>query len=113
MISQCHFIFNILFKFGMTKCKPVATPLNRDLKLDANSGTKECEPTHYRQLVRSLIYLIITRPDLSYLVVLLLRQFMQTPRDIHLDCTKRVRMYVSGMIDYDILYNSATSTDAD
>ena len=33
---------------------------------------------------------------------------MQTPRDIHLDCTKRVRMYVSGMIDYDILYNSTT-----
>ena len=75
MISQCHFIFNILFKFGMTKCKPVTTPLDQNLKLDVESGTTECEPTFYRQLVGSLIYLTITRPDLSYPVGLL-SQFM-------------------------------------
>ena len=55
MISQRHYILNLLYKFGMTECKSVATPLDRKLKLDANSGTTECEPTHYRQLVGSLI----------------------------------------------------------
>ena len=50
-----------------------------------------------------LIYLTITRPNLS-----LLSQFMQTPRDIHLNCAKRVLRYVSGTMDYDILYKSAT-----
>ena len=38
MPSQRHYILNILFKFGMTKCKPVANPLNRNLKLDVDSG---------------------------------------------------------------------------
>ena len=71
------------------------------MKLDVDSYTKECEPTYYRQLVGSLIYLTITRPDLSYLVGLL-SKFMQTPRDIHLDCAKRVLQYVSGTMDYDI-----------
>ena len=75
MISQWHDILNLLYKFEMTKCKSVATPLDWNLKLDANSGTKECEPTHYRQLVGSLIYLIITQPDLCYSIGLL-NQFM-------------------------------------
>ena len=107
MLSQRHYILNLLYKFGMTECKPITTPLDRNLKLDVDSGTTKCEPTFYRQLVRSLIYLIITRPDLSYPVDLL-REFMQTPRDIHLDCAKRVVRYVSVTWDFGILYVSAT-----
>ena len=61
MISQRHYILNLLQKFGMTQCKSVATPLDRNLKLDADSDTKACEPTQYRQLIRSLIYLTITQ----------------------------------------------------
>ena len=51
MLSQKHYILNLLYKFGMTQCKPVTTPLDRNLKLDADSGTRECEPTLYCQLV--------------------------------------------------------------
>ena len=50
-------ILNLLFKFGMTEWKPIATPLDRNVKLDEDSHTTECEPTRYRQLVGSLIYL--------------------------------------------------------
>ena len=75
--SQRDYIFYLLYNFGMTQCKLVTTPLDCNLKLDADSGTRECEPTLYRQLVGSLIYLTITRPDLSYPVGLL-TQFMQT-----------------------------------
>ena len=71
MTSRRHYILNLLYKFGMTKCKSVTTPLDRNLKLDVESGTDECELTQYRQLVESLIYLTITRPDLSYLIGLL------------------------------------------
>ena len=42
MISQRHYILNLLFKFGMTTCKSVATPLDQNLKLDANSVTTDC-----------------------------------------------------------------------
>ena len=91
----------------MAECKPVATLLNQYLKLDADSGTKECEPTHYCQCVGNLIYLTIIQPDLSYTVGLLC-QFMQTPGNIHLGCAKQVLRYVSGMMDFGILYKSAT-----
>ena len=78
MLSQRHYILNLLYKFDMTECKPVSTPLDQNLKLDAASRTEECEPTQYRHLISSLIYLTITQPDLSYLVGLL-SQFMQNP----------------------------------
>ena len=55
----------------MVECKSVATPLDQNLKLDADSRTTACELTQYRQLIESLIYLTITRPDLSYPVGLL------------------------------------------
>ena len=60
MISQRHCILNLLYKFGMAECKSVATPLDCNVKLDADSGTKACEPTQYQQLIGSLIYLMIT-----------------------------------------------------
>ena len=46
MLSQRHYILNVLFKFGMTECKPVATPLNWNLKLDVVFDIEECEQTH-------------------------------------------------------------------
>ena len=61
MISQRHCILNLWYKFGMIECKSVATPLDRNLKLDANFGTRACEPTQCRQLIGSLILLTITR----------------------------------------------------
>ena len=71
MLSQRHYILNLLYKFGMTKCKTVSNPLDRNLKLDVEIGREEFEPTFYCQLVGSLIYLTIIRPDLSYPVGLL------------------------------------------
>ena len=71
--------------------------------MSIESDTRECETTLYCQLVESLIYLTITQRDLSYPVGLL-SQFMQTPRDIHLDCAKRVLRYVSGTMAFGILY---------
>ena len=97
----------MVFNFGMIRRKPTATPLDRNLQLDVGFDIEECEPTHYRRLVESLIYLTITRPDLSYSVGLL-SQFMQTPRNIHLDYAKQVLSYVSGAMDSDTLYKSAS-----
>ena len=117
LLSQRHYVLNLLYKFGMTECKSISTPLDRNMKLTADSG-KFCEPTQYRQIIGSLIYLTITRPDLSYPVGLL-SQFMETPRDTHMDCAKRVLRYVSGTLDYGIFYKQGVPlrlegfTDAD
>ncbi|MCO5598072.1 hypothetical protein L7F22_052162 [Adiantum nelumboides] len=74
--------------------------------------------TMYRQIVGSLIYLTISRPDLSYTVGLE-SQFMQLPRKPHLDVMRRTLRYVSATLDYALFYEASTElqlsgfTDAD
>ena len=65
LISQWHYVLSMLFKFGMADCKSLWTPLDRTVKLRPDSR-KVCNPTRFRQIVGSLIYLTFTRPDLSY-----------------------------------------------
>ena len=89
--------------------KPILIPLDRNIKLCANSGTP-CEPTQYWQIIgSSRIYLTITRLDLRYLVGLL-SQFMLTPCDTQLHCAKTVLRYVSWTMDWRIFYNKLEAT---
>ena len=87
LLTQRHYILNILFKFDMAKCKPISTPLDCNLKFHEDSDNV-CEPTQYRKIIVSLIYLTINRPDLSYPIGLL-SQFIQTRSDVHLNCENK------------------------
>jgi hypothetical protein len=53
------------------------TPMVMNLKKinDASSDSGEIDPHLYRQLIRSLMYLVNTRPDICY-AVSVLNQFM-------------------------------------
>ena len=53
------------------------------------------DPTLYRQLVGSLMYLVNTRPDLCF-AVNTLSQFMVEPRSVHWVAAKHVLRYLSG-----------------
>ena len=59
LISQRHYVLSMLFKFRMADYKSVSTPLDRTVKLRPDSR-KVCDPTRFRQIVRSLIHLTIT-----------------------------------------------------
>ena len=67
-------------------------------KIDA-SGDKEVDPTLYRQLIGSLMYLVNTRPDLCY-VVNTFSQFMVEPKRAHWAAAKHILRYVRGTINF-------------
>jgi hypothetical protein len=48
----------------------------------------------YIRIVGSLIYMTITRPDLSYAIGVV-SQFMQTPPKPHLDVVRRILRYIN------------------
>jgi hypothetical protein len=50
-------------------------------------------PTFYRQLIGSLMYLVITRPDICF-VVNTLNQFMVEPRRAHWTASKHILRYL-------------------
>ena len=55
------------------------------------------DPTMFRRIVGSLIYMTITKLDLSYAVGLV-SQFMQMPRKPHLDAIRRILRYVESTL---------------
>jgi hypothetical protein len=79
--------------------------LEQNAKLKANEGDLVEDTTMYRHLVRSLIYMTITRPDLSY-VVGVVSQFMQTPRKPHLDAVRRILRYIKDTLQCGIVYEA-------
>ena len=67
---------------GLKQATFVDTPMEVNVKYRKN-GELLPNPYIYRQLVGSLIYLTITRPDISY-VVHIVSRFMQSPRHLNL-----------------------------
>jgi len=102
-LTQGKYARTLLERFRMEQCKTAATPLQQNLKLSSDDGTKQVDATLYRQLVGSLIYLTTTRPDLAYSVSVL-SQFMSRPIDSHWNAAKCVLRYLSGTCNYGLLY---------
>ena len=67
-LSQRKYALDMLAKYGMSNCKPISVPLDQNVKLSAHDGKPLEDPTMYRRIVGSLIYLTISRPDLNYKV---------------------------------------------
>ena len=68
----------------MLECKLISTPMEPNAKMCAHEGKDLEDATMYRQLVGSLIYLTLTRPDISYAVGVM-SQYMQNPKKPHLE----------------------------
>lgn len=78
--------------------------------MENTQGTPFNDPTLYRSLVGALQYLIITRPDLSY-VVNQASQFLQTPTTSHFRLVKRILRYVKGTISYGLTFDKPPHTN--
>ncbi|KAL5537363.1 hypothetical protein UlMin_046142 [Ulmus minor] len=72
-------------------------------KMCAHEGKDLEDATMYRQLVGSLIYLTLTRLDISYAVGVMSR-YMKNPKKPHLEAVRRILRYVKSTIDYGLLY---------
>jgi hypothetical protein len=81
-LLQRQYALNKLSEYEMTGCKPISIPLEQNVKLNANEGDFMEDTTMYICIVGSLIYMTITRPNLSYAIGVV-NQFMQTPQKPH------------------------------
>jgi len=94
----------------MYGCKPVATPLITNEKLQKNDEAPEAYASKYRSLIGSLLYLTATRPDIMYATSLLSR-FMQSPSQIHFGARKRILRYLQGTKEFGIWYTTKTNSE--
>ena len=86
----------------------MTTPMISNLKKlqEQVTGSDPEDPTLYRQIIGSLIYLVHTRPDICY-AVNALSQFMCEPKHIHMVVVKHILRYVQGTIAYGLRYTAS------
>ncbi|KAE8675325.1 Detected protein of unknown function [Hibiscus syriacus] len=102
-LCQQKYAKDLLMRFGMLEYKSTSTTMEPNAKMCAHEGKDLEDATMYRQLVGSLIYLTLTRPDISYAVGMMNR-YMQNPKKPHLEAVRQILRYVKSTIDYGLLY---------
>jgi len=115
-IDQKLLTDNVINRFGMQDCHSVATPMetsfqsvikgemtmtNSNSNSNSNStNEKEADQTLFKQIIGSLMYLMLgTRPDIAT-AISLISQFAAKPKQSHLLAAKRVLRYIKGTKDY-------------
>jgi hypothetical protein len=64
------------------------------------------DPTLYKSLVGSLLYLTTTRPDIMYAANLVSR-YMESPKDSHWKMVKQILRYVAGTLNFGLWYTQS------
>ena len=102
-IGQGKYCIEILRRFEMEDCRAMSTPMITNWrKIDA-SKEKDVDPTLYRQLIGSLMYLVNTKPNISY-AVNYLSQLVVEPKGVHWMAAKHTLRYLCGIIEHGIRY---------
>ncbi|GJT21593.1 retrovirus-related pol polyprotein from transposon TNT 1-94 [Tanacetum coccineum] len=102
-INQSKYAQEILKKFGFDTCTPIDTPMAERPDLDEDKGGKLIDPTRFRGMVGSLMYLSASRPDIVFAVCMCAR-YQAKPTEMHLTAIKRIFRYLKGTINMGLWY---------
>nr|GEX76803.1 uncharacterized mitochondrial protein AtMg00810-like [Tanacetum cinerariifolium] len=106
-INQSKYAYEIVKKYAMLTSDYVDTPMVEKSKLDEDLQRTPIDATLYRGMIKSLIYLTFSRPDLIY-VVCLCAWYHEKPTKKHLNAVKRIFRYLKGTINMGIWYSKDT-----
>uniref|UniRef100_A0A2N9F2K6 Integrase catalytic domain-containing protein n=1 Tax=Fagus sylvatica TaxID=28930 RepID=A0A2N9F2K6_FAGSY len=107
-LTQAKYTSDLISRAGITDSKIVDTPIEYNNRLNTHDGEPLPDATLYRQLVGSLVYLTVTRPDISY-AVHIVSQFMAAPRSLHYAAVLRILRYLKGTLFHGLHFSSQSS----
>ena len=88
-LNQHKYTQDLIALAGLQDTSSMDTPMEVNTKYRQEEGDLLSNPTMYCQLVGSLNYLTITRPDISF-AVQQVNQFMQASRHLHFVVVRRI-----------------------
>jgi len=90
-------------KHDFLRCKPANTPMeaNVDLYFDDSHILDDSE--RYKRLIGKLIYLTVTKPNITF-VVRVLSKFIHQPRETHWLAAMRVLPYIKSCLGKGLVY---------
>ncbi|KAL1220954.1 Retrovirus-related Pol polyprotein from transposon RE2 [Cardamine amara subsp. amara] len=108
-LSQRKYTLDLLEETGKLGVKPAKTPIEDGYKICCE-GEPLVEVKQYQRLIGRLIYLTITRPDISF-AVNQVSQHIQTPSKHHWGMVDRILRYLKGTPGKGIWMGRNNSTD--
>jgi len=109
LLSQSKYITDLLRRTNMLFANPLPTPMQSTLRLQQDASPAMTDPTLYHSVVGTLQYILITRPELAF-VVNKVRQFMHDPQDHHWKAVKRILRYLAGTSSHGLLIKHNSSS---
>nr|GEY66877.1 hypothetical protein [Tanacetum cinerariifolium] len=107
-LNQSKYALESLKKYGMESSDPVDTPMMEKSKLDEGTQGKAVDPTHYREMVGTFMYLTTSRPDLTF-VVCMCAWYQAKPTEKHLHAIKRIFKYLRETVNKGLWYPKDSS----
>lgn len=106
-LCQRKYILDIIDDTHLSVTTSVATPLPKGHKFALDSPPLQ-DAEQYRRLIGRLLYLNLTRPDITFSVQQL-SQFVSDPRETHLHAALHVVRYLKGTSSLGIFYSSTSN----
>ncbi|GKC31822.1 retrovirus-related pol polyprotein from transposon TNT 1-94 [Tanacetum coccineum] len=116
--NQDKYVAKILKKFNYSDVKSASTHVDLEKPLVKNRDVDDVDVHLYRSMIRSLMYLTASRPDIMFAVCACAR-FQVTPKTSHLLAVKRIFRYLKGKptlglwYSRDSLFELVPYTDSD
>ncbi|GJZ26316.1 putative ribonuclease H-like domain-containing protein [Tanacetum coccineum] len=102
-ISQDKYVAHILKKFDFAIVKTTSTPIKTNKAFLKDEEVNDVDVYLYRSMIRSLMYLIASRPVIMFAVCAYTR-FQVTPKVLHLHAVKRIFRYLKGQPKLSLWY---------
>ena len=107
-LSQSKYAKNLVKKFGLESASSVRTPMSPNVKLTVDLLGKSVDPSLYRSMIGSLLYLTASKLDISYSVGVCAR-YQANPKESHMTALKRIIKYVKTTAKFGVWYSKDTS----
>nr|GEW97863.1 hypothetical protein [Tanacetum cinerariifolium] len=107
-INQSKYALESLKKYGFESCDPMDTPMVEKSKLDKDKEGKAVDPSHYRGMIGTLLYLTASRPDLQF-AICMCAQYQARPTEKHIHAVKRIFRYLRGIVHRGLWYPKDSS----
>ncbi|XP_020960750.1 uncharacterized protein LOC107647542 [Arachis ipaensis] len=105
VLSQRKYTLSILEDTNFVDAKPSSLPMETNLRMSAFDGDPLHDPSTYRRIIRRLMYLTISRPDITY-AVSTLSQFLSKPTTTHLTALHHLLRYLKGSVGQGLLFSA-------